>query len=111
MRVQFVTKDPHETLGLNVWADANDEPRRMYEALTKIGWVGDTLSPAPFAAAESYHGAGYARGDQTTIVCRNFHKVSAKREEKTFVSQCRTLLRKFGFIRIDHQKLTSAGVL
>lgn len=118
VRVLFVSKEPHNTLGLNVWADVNAEPKGLYEALEKIGWKKDEFCPAPPLPA-GLCGVGYAKDDQTMVIKHHFFKGGKKglfngwgaEEKKEFLPQARTVLRKFGFVRVAHHKLTLAELL
>jgi hypothetical protein len=117
VRVQFQSKNPHNTLFLKVWADANNEPTEMYAALNKLGFADDGISMPPIPAEHCY-AAGYAKGDQTQIVERSFVKDGSglfngwtPEEKKANVPAVRNALRKFGFVRIDHRKLRLEDML
>lgn len=117
VRIQFQSQNPHKTLFLKVWADINNEPKAMYEALNKIGFL-DAVPPAPPIAAEHCYNVGYAWGDQTPIIERCFTKTGSglfngwtPEELKKNVPAVRAVLRKFGFTRIEHRKLTLGDCL
>ena len=117
VRMEFVSKEPHTTLGLNVWADVDDEPAEIYEALKKIGWkMDDFLFVSALPAGLC---AGYAKDDQTMVIKHNFFKAGEKglfngwsvEEKRENLPQVRNTLRKFGFVHINHRKLTLADSL
>jgi hypothetical protein len=118
VRVQFQSQNPHNTLFLRVWADANNEPTEMYAALNKLGFTQDEVPPAPPIPAEHCYAAGYAKGDKTLIVEQTFVKGGSglfgswtPEEKKVNVPAVRGALRKFGFVRIDHRKLRLEDML
>jgi len=118
VRVQFQSQNPHNTLFLKVWADANSEPTEMYAALEKVGFKQDEVPPAPPIPAEFCYAAGYAKGDKTLITERVFVKDGSglfggwtQEEKKANVPAVRNALRKFGFVRIDHRKLNLSDML
>ena len=45
VRVQFQSQNPHKTLFLKVWVDANNEPQEMYAALEKVGFAKENTFP------------------------------------------------------------------
>jgi hypothetical protein len=118
VRVQFQSKNPHNTLFVKVWADANNEPKEMYEALEKAGFEQEKVFPLPPIAAEAYYDAGYPRGDKTPTITRYFCKSGnglfggwTPAEKKVNLPAARGVLRKFGFIRVTHRKLTLEDML
>jgi len=118
VRVQFQSKNPHNTLFVKVWADANNEPTDMYEALEKAGFEQEKVFPLPPIPAEGYYGAGYAKGDTTPIITRYFCKSGTglfngwtPEEKKANLPTVRNVLRKFGFVRVTHRKLTLADMM
>ncbi len=118
VRVQFQSSNPHKTLFVKVWADANNEPKEMYDALAKVGFMQEDVFPLPPIPAEGYYGCGYAKGDTTPIIARIFVKKGTglftgwtPEEKKVNLPAARNVLRKFGFIRVTHRKLTLADMM
>ena len=118
VRVQFQSKNPHKTLFLKVWAAADNEPKEMYEALVKAGFEQEKAFPIPPIAAQYHYDAGYAKDDQTPIINRYFIKTGTglfngwtPAEAKKNLPAARNVLRKFGFIRVTHRKLTLADMM
>ncbi len=115
VRVQFQSQEPHTTPHLKLWVPANDEPKAIYAALEKIGWERvdtDAMMAPPVKAKYCYDG-GYGKDDDTLIVEHYFEKQGSDlfngwtpEERRKNVPAARAVLRKFGFTRIDHRKLT-----
>ena len=113
VRVELQSKTPHKTLFLKVWADVNNLPQGMFDALGKIGWFVDEVPPASPLPANVCYSAPYAKDDVTPIAELYFVKGGTglfcgwtPKEAKKNLPQLRNTLRKFGFIRVGHRKLT-----
>ena len=118
VRVEFQSTTPHKTLFLKVWVDANNLPQGMFDALARIGWHVDEVPPASPLPANVCYSAPYAQDDVTPIVEMYFHKGGTglfcgwtPKEAKKNVPEIRNILRKFGFIRVGHRKLTLGDCL
>ncbi len=118
VRVEFQSKTPHKTMFLKVWADVNNLPQGMFDALAKIGWMVDEVPFATPLPANVCYSAPYAKDDTTPIVELYFIKGGSglfrgwtPKEAKKFVPEVRNTLRKFGFIRVGHRKLTLGDCL
>jgi len=118
VRVQFQSKNPHDTIFIKVWADVNNEPKELYKALEKVGFEQEKTFPLPPIAASCYYDAGYAKGDQTQIITRYFCKDGTglfggwtKEEKRVNRAAARKVLSKFGFISVTHRKLTIADMM
>jgi hypothetical protein len=115
VRVQFQSQNPHKTLFLKLWVDVKNEPVELYAALEKIGFKRTSVVPAPPITAKYCYDGGYGKDDDTLIVEHYFEKSGSDmfngwtpEEQRKNVPAARAVLRKFGFTRIDHRKLTLA---
>ena len=118
VRVEFQSTNPHKTLFLKVWVDANYEPIELYAALEKIGWKRTNVPPAPPIAAKYCYAGRYGKDDDTPVIEHYYEKQGSSlfngwtpEELKKNVPAARAALRKFGFTRIPHRSLTLADCL
>ena len=99
----FKSKTPHNTLFLEVEYPVGNPPQELFAALEAINW-----KPENWIAPQSFEGR------QTTTISRRGGGLFTSwttEEQRQFMPEVRSVLRRFNFTRVPHHRLTLADML
>ena len=119
VRAKFVFHLPRLAPILVVWAKFGEEPKELYEVLTKIGWEQDSFHSIVMEARhvrDGWASVGYSHNDETSVIERRFKKVGVDpldwtaEEKRVFIPKTREVFRKSGLIHIEIHKIKAEGM-